>query len=177
MIRYQILSLILLVATAPVFAQDKPAFESYWIAGGTGSFGFSPQSLNISLSPQVGYRFSKHFAAGGGVNLQHWKNSFIIESKRWVAGLNAFGRVYPFRYMMLQAQPEANFTWGKDIQNFPPREEVRVSKLLPSLLLGGGAVLPVRRSEFIISLLYDVNQKNSIYGDDPFFRIMFFKGF
>jgi hypothetical protein len=79
---------------------------------------------------------------------------------------------------MLQVQPEANYIWGKDI-NFNPRQEYKFDpQIVPSLLLGGGAVLPAGRSAMLISVFYDVIQnENSPYGNRPFINIGYNVGF
>lgn len=163
-----LLPLLLLCAT--VFAQDEQPGQSRWFGGGNFGLSFGNYTF-INISPQVGYRFTQRVAAGGGINFQYISDRTRINGEtvskfnRGVGGLNIFGRVYPIQQFMLQVQPEANYVWGKDIY-YNPRQEYKVgSQVVPSLLLGGGAVLPAGRSVLIISLFYDVLQKeNSPYG-------------
>src|SRR3712207_6814413 len=75
-----------------------------------GNFGLTfGDYTNINVSPQLGYRFSNRFAAGLGINGQYVSirqrytdGSTYSRSSRGVAGLNAFGRVYPVSFIMLQ---------------------------------------------------------------------------
>ncbi len=128
----------------------------------------------INVSPQLGYRFTDRVAAGGGVNFQYVSDrtringETIYKSSRGVGGLNIFGRVYPIRQAMLQAQPEANYVWGKDKDYINNQEYTFDAQVVPSLLLGGGLVLPAGRSSLILSVFYDVLQKEaSPYGSRP----------
>ena len=82
--------------------------------------------------------------------------------------------MYPFKFLMLQVQPEMNYLFGKDryytgtpTGTFNWRPEIE-----PSLLLGGGAVLQQGRGALIISAMYDVLERdNSPYGRRPIYNI------
>ena len=94
-------------------------------------------------------------------------------------GLNLFGRVYPIQNFMLQVQPEANYVFGKEIYyDSSPRQEYTMdARIVPSLLLGGGLVLPSGRGATIISVFYDVLQnENSPYSNRPIFNFTFNMG-
>ncbi len=148
--------------------------EKLFIGGNFGlSFGdFS----NINISPQLGYRFNQYLAAGMGINMQmvsikeRFTNGELYKkTSQGVAGLNAFGRIYPFQQLMLQVQPELNYIWGKQKYFLPNVPDIKMdTKIVPSLLLGGGAVFPAGRGSFITSVFYDVlNNVNSPYGNRP----------
>lgn len=156
---------------------------SRWFTGG--NFGLSFGNFTfINISPQIGYRFTERFAAGGGVNFQYISNRTRINntttyrSNRGVGGLNVFGRVYPIQQLMLQVQPEANYVWGKD-RDFVAGQEFRFGgRMVPSLLLGGGAVLPAGRNAMILSVFYDVVQNpDAPYGNRPIVNIGYNIGF
>lgn len=145
-----------------------------------GNFGltFGDYTL-INISPQVGYRFSKLFAAGVGLNAQYVsfkERNFSGDPYRKVSqnvtGLNVFARLYPLEQFFIQAQPEANYIFGKQIFYGPPKQEYKLDAMIvPSLLLGGGAALPAGNGAFIISVSYDVLQhKNSPYGKRPIYN-------
>jgi hypothetical protein len=165
------------VSAQDILPEEKKGFQKEKLFFG-GNFGltFGDYTL-INLSPQVGYRFNQYFAAGMGVNAQYvsikerdfYGNDYRKVSQG-VAGLNVFGRVYPFRQVMLQVQPEGNYIFGKQTF-YNPREEYKIdTEIVPSLLVGGGLVLGGQgRGEFIISLMYDLLQRqNSPYGSRPF---------
>ncbi len=174
----------LLFITITSFGQDEKEEKEEKLKGFQkdrlfvgGNFGLSFGNYTlINISPQIGYRFNKFLAAGTGVNLQYvsikqkYSNGDLYsKTSQGVAGLNLFGRVYPIQQFMLQVQPEANYVFGKQRNYFTDRiDEIKVKEIAPSLLLGGGLVLPSGRGAFIASLFYDVLQnENSPYGNRP----------
>jgi hypothetical protein len=164
-----------------LFAQDQEeekerGFRKEKVfVGGNFGLGFGSYTV-INVSPQAGYRFNRYFAAGLGINAQYvsikerdfYGNDYRKVSQG-VAGLNVFGRVYPIQQFMLQIQPEANYLFGKQIFYQPTREEYKIdAEIVPSLLAGGGLVLPSGRGSLIVALFYDVLQRpNSPYGKKP----------
>ncbi|MEI6948508.1 hypothetical protein V9K67_15040 [Paraflavisolibacter sp. H34] len=182
----------LLLASVASFAQDREdreedgkGFQRNRLFVG-GNFGLSFGSYTfINVSPQVGYHFTDHFAAGAGVNFQYaglkeedGNGRTVSKTSQGVAGLNVFGRVYPIRQFMFQVQPEANYVFGKDVLYYTdPRQEYKFSKIVPSLLAGGGLVLPSGRGAMIVSVFYDVLQRpNSPYFNKPIFNFTFNAG-
>ncbi|MGE5518823.1 MAG: hypothetical protein ACM3VS_02770 [Candidatus Dadabacteria bacterium] len=162
-----------------VFSQDSVVHrglrkENFFVGGNFG-LTFGRYTL-INVSPQLGYRFNKYVAAGVGLNLLYisdkekdlYGNDYrkVVQG---VTGINLFGRVYPLQYLMFQVQPEANYIFGKQIFYQPTRETYNLdAEIVPSLLMGGGFVMPSERASLIISLMYDVLQdKNSPYGTKP----------
>lgn len=153
-----------------------------------GNFGltFGDYTL-INISPQIGYRFTKTFAAGVGINAQYvgykerdiYTNNVYRKVSQGVTGLNVFGRLYPVNQFFLQLQPEANYIFGKQTYYQPTKEEYKLDAMIvPSLLAGGGAALPAGRGAFIISVFYDVLQdKNSPYGKKPVYNFGYNIGF
>jgi hypothetical protein len=174
--------LVCLLSFVSLFAQDnggeQKGFQKDKLFLG-GNFGLSFGDFTfINVSPQLGYRFSEHFAAGAGINGQYvsLKQRYVngdtySKTAQGVAGLNLFGRVYPIRNIMLQLQPEANYVFGKEIVYQPSRQEYKLpSTIAPSLLAGGGLVLPAGRGAMIVSLFYDLLQNpNAPYGNRPIF--------
>ncbi len=146
-----------------------------------GNFGFtSGNNTVLSISPQIGYRFTKYFAAGAGLNLQYLSQKQMdssgnmqFKTSQEVVGLNVFGRVYPFKFMMLQVQPELNYAFGKiKYYTSPALTTNNGTFIVPSLLLGGGAVIPTGKGSFIASVFYDVLQMpDAPYTNQPFFNI------
>lgn len=185
--KYLILLTTLVCSSHALRAQDtesgepKKGFQKEKLFVG-GNFGltFGDYTL-INISPQLGYRFNSMFAAGFGINGQYVsikdRNAYTGDPFRKVSqtvfGLNAFGRVYPIRNIMLQVQPEANYLFGKQIYYGPPKEEYRLDAMIaPSLLAGGGAVIPSGRGEMLITIFYDVLQnENAPYGRRPIYNI------
>lgn len=176
-----VLTFLFTTAIHLCYAQDeqkKKGFDkSKLFVGGNFGMTFGDYTL-INVSPQLGYRFNQYLAAGAGINFQYvslkerdYYGNAIDRISQDVIGLNIFGRVYPIRQLMLQAQPELNYVFGKRkyYDNTPPT--TIDASLVPSLLLGGGIVFPAGNGGLIISVLYDVlQQPNSPYSTQPFFN-------
>jgi hypothetical protein len=170
------------------FAQDeeepKKGFDrDRLFFGGNFGLGFGNVSTLVNVSPQVGYRFNQYLAAGAGVNFIYssYRYRFTVPEYKeslGVTGLNIFGRVYPIQYLFLQAQPEANYVWGK-YKFYDGREDLKLdSKIVPSLLGGAGAAIPAGRGAFIVMVQYDLLQnERSPYGNRAFFNFGYNIGF
>ena len=174
------------------FAQDEEPVEkgfdkSKMFFGGTFGLSFGSYSTLVNVSPQIGYRFNQYFAAGTGVNLQYsqFKTDYSNGNTAYresygMAGLNIFGRVYPIPQILLQLQPEMNYTWG-DIKFYGPPDytEKLPGKFIPSILAGAGGIIPAgRNSGFIVMVQYDILQQDrSPYGNHVFYSFGFNAGF
>jgi hypothetical protein len=179
-----LLTLAVALSTVISFAQDKEEKEKGFqrdklFVGG--NFGLSLGSYTfVNISPQLGYRFSRHFAAGAGINFQYagLKEKYTTgelyrKTAQGVAGLNVFGRVYPVQFIMLQVQPEANYVFGKETY-YNPGQVINFNKVVPSLLAGGGLVFPSGRGAMIISVFYDVlKNQYSPYSNKPIFNFSY----
>lgn len=182
------LILVLLLGSVSSFAQDEPTEEKKGFqkekifVGGNFGLTFGDYTL-VNISPQVGYRFNDHLAAGLGINAQYISEKYynytgqeLYKISRGVTGLNIFGRVYPIDQIMLQVQPEANYVFGniKYYDGRSPSSTKIDALIVPSLLIGGGAVIPSGRGAFIASIFYDILQdKNSPYGARPIYNFGF----
>jgi hypothetical protein len=149
--------------------------------GGNFGLGFGNVSTLVNVSPQIGYRFNRYFAAGAGVNFIYssYKYEWAGYKEQFgVTGLNIFGRVYPIDYVFFQIQPEANYTWGKyKFEDGSPDLKLD-SKVVPSLLGGIGAAIPAGRGAFIVMAQYDLLQnERSPYGSRAFFNFGYNFGF
>jgi hypothetical protein len=114
------------------------------------------------------------------VKEKYTNGDLYSKTSQGVAGLNIFGRVYPLKQFMLQVQPEANYIFGKQsFYDTDPHQEYKLdAQIVPSLLLGGGLVIPSGRGAFITSVFFDVLQnKNSPYGNRPIVNFTYNIGF
>ena len=182
--KYCLLMLFVLLAGTACFAQDdeggeKRGFDkSKLFVGGNFGLSFGDYTL-VNVSPQLGYRFNQFLAAGAGVNFlyssvkyRNFNGAPLSKDSYGVAGLNVFGRVYPIQYLLLQAQPEINYTWGKSklYDNLSYSRKIP-GVYVPSLLLGGGAIIPSGIGGFIIMVQLDVlNNQRSPYGNRPIYN-------
>ncbi|HYH15850.1 MAG TPA: hypothetical protein VD794_11545 [Flavisolibacter sp.] len=167
---------------------DEKGFKKEKVFVG-GNFGltFGDYTL-INISPQVGYRFSRMFAVGVGINGQYvgykdrtFNGDVYRKVSQGVTGLNLFGRVFPISNfdLFLQAQPEANYLFGKEIYYQPSKEEYKLdATIAPSFLLGGGIILGSGgRGGAMISIMYDVLQhEDSPYANKPIYNFGFVVG-
>jgi hypothetical protein len=188
--RKMILSCLLLALTFTSFAQEEDGErkgfrrENLFFGGNFGLM-FGTNTL-INVSPQVGYRFSNLFSAGVGINGQYLNQRVFYtngaEAGRWrqgVVGLNIFGRVNPIDQIMIQVQPEANYLFGNEtLYGRNPETTKLDAVIVPSLLIGGGLVLPSGRGAMIVSVFYDVLQRErSPYQNRPIYNFGYNFGF
>jgi hypothetical protein len=151
--------------------------------GGNFGLSFGTYTL-VNISPQVGYRFNNYLAAGIGINGQYTRikdryAGYTATTSYGVAGMNLFGRVYPIQQFFAQLQPEMNYIWGK--YKSGNSEYSLNGKILPSLLVGAGGMIPMGRAGgLIIMAQYDLlNKSNSTtqpgtpYGKNIFFSVGF----
>ena len=180
---------VLVLAAGTARAQEEEApkkgFDKDKLFFG-GNFGLSFGDYTIiNVSPQIGYRFNQYFAVGAGPNFiyssfrhRYYPSTADYRENYGVAGLNIFGRVYPLEFLLLQIQPEMNYTWGKyKFYDGSPNQKLD-GKFVPSLLAGGGAVIPAGRGALIAMVQYDLLQNNrSPYGNRAFYNFGYNIGF
>lgn len=179
---------IVLVLTAvfsfcQLFAQEEESTGGFQkeklFAGGNFGLAFGRYTL-INLSPQIGYRFNRHFSSGLGLNLvfaSEKQNDVygndLSKTTQWITGLSVFTRFYPTQKFLIQVQPEANYRFG-NIKYYQPTEtKFKLNaEIVPSLLVGGGLVMPSDRGEFVTIVLFDVLQRDeSPYGNRPVLNV------
>lgn len=124
----------------------------------SGSFGMSfGDYSSVNVSPQIGYHWNEFFSAGGGVsyNYHHASNNYNMN----YLGVHVFGRVRPVKYIAFQIQPELKGSWGN---TYGRRIDFRY---VPTMLVGGGGVIPTGTGSISVMFYYDVIQdKYSPYG-------------
>ena len=180
--------LVLALHTVKAQEEDAPVQKGFdrskLFFGGNFGLSFGNFTL-VNVSPQIGYRFNNTFAAGAGVNFQYsgfrtrYENSIYDYKESYgVAGLNIFGRIYPIDFVLLQLQPELNYTWGKlRFYNGAPEQKLE-GKIVPSVLAGAGAAIPAGRGVFLAMLQYDLlQQERSPYGSRVFYNFGYNFGF
>ena len=182
------LAVLFCFLSAALFAQNNEGGEestkgfdrSKLFTGGNFGLGFGSSNTFINISPQLGYRFNDYMAAGGGVNFIYNRVRFgSVEDRLGYAGLNVFGRLYPRKYIILHAQPELNYSWGKfrDLGNNITQKYQ--GAFIPSMLVGGGANIPTGgKVAFTIMYMYDlIDDARSPYSTNPFINLGFNVGF
>lgn len=153
--------------------------ENLFTGGGI-QLSFSGSTFIAGASPVLGYSINKWLDAGVVVNFTYYSNRHITyyspgtglyyssddKLRQTLFGPGAFVKVYPVKFLFLQAQGEINFISQKIIyaDNFPT-EKTKYN--VPSLLVGAGYCngrQGVGDLFYYISLLVDVaKDKNSPY--------------
>ena len=136
--------------------------------GGNFGLSFGSNATSVVIAPQVGYAFDPHFSAGIGVNYSYYRYSSDSYNKTSLnyMGFNAYGRIKPANPIVLQIQPEIYRVWGSSYGS-------SISQVVPTLLVGGGVIVPVGKSSGIFMMLYyDIVQNNySPYGNRIFYSV------
>lgn len=134
--------------------------------GGIFGASFGNKTTSVKISPQVGYAFTDNFSAGLGVGYIYY--DYDNRYSENYAGMNLYGRFRPWRYIMIQAQPEIYRTWGDS-----------KSEIVTCFLIGGGVVFPVGNFGGVtLSLSYDLIQNDrSPYNDKIIYSLGYTIGF
>jgi hypothetical protein len=129
--------------------------------GGNIGLQFGSYTL-IDISPQVGYAFSKWFAAGVGATFIYFD---YYEYQQTNAGINLFGNIYPTDFIILSMQPGLDRVWYKDHAG-------EGTSYAPSFLVGAGLYIPMGRGGMSLMLKYDLVQHDySPYGHSVFYAV------
>lgn len=153
--------------------EDKvPAYQNIF-TGGSLNLSFFGNTLMLGGSPVIGYSVTNFLDAGLVVNYNYTRYrdyDGVINDKlqQYIYGGGAFARLYPVRFIFLQAQLEQNSIR----QRFTPAGGTsrRIAVSAPSTLIGGGYTSgrQGRRGApfFYLSLMFDVGGDiNSPYTD------------
>ncbi|HSC53458.1 MAG TPA: hypothetical protein VLC98_07560 [Phnomibacter sp.] len=168
---------------APVQEANEKKFDpSRLVFGGNIGATFGDYTF-IQVSPQVGYAFNQYFTAGAGINFvfssekyRDYNGNELYKYEYGYAGLNLFARAFPVRFLMVSAQPEVNYNWGRIKYNLPNTPDQKLDDIfIPSLLLGAGVVIPAGgKGGMMVSIQYDVIQhERSPYGTNAFINFGF----
>ena len=153
---------------------EKRGFEKDKLfAGGSLDLSFFNNSFLIGANPFVGYNLSSWVDAGVLLNFNYNSSRdiqvFDDKLKQTVYGAGAFTKIYPVKFVYLQAQYEQNFINIKYVEpngNVGYKDNVNVG----SFLVGGGYCSgrePGGSQPFyFLSVLFDVaKNENSPYTD------------
>lgn len=171
--------IVSLVGSAQEDGSENAAKGKYFAGG---SFGLSVGRFTfINVSPQAGYRFSNFFSAGLGANLIYTSNKELDafgndfrKTVQGIAGLNVFARFYPVQKIVIQLQPEANYIFG-NVRYYQPPAAGRYkldAEIIPSMLIGGGIVMPTSNGSLLTTVMIDLLQHSrSPYGNRPVLNV------
>lgn len=152
---------------------DKTPFQSNLFTGGNVSLAFYNNTFIVGGSPVLGYSLTNWMDAGVVVNYTYtsyrdYNGRLNDKLRQTMVGGGAFARLYPLRFLFLQAQVEQNSIRQKYIPVGGVTEKISVSA--PSALIGGGYTSgrQGRRGGpfFYLAVLFDVaGDINSPYAD------------
>ena len=180
------LSLFISFITLSVFAQEdttivltdeiekKRGFQKDRLFTGGGiTLSFSNFGTVLGASPVFGYSITKWLDAGLVFNFiyatqRHYNfYSFDDKLKQTVLGPGAFVRVFPVRFLFLQAQGEKNFIRQTLVPDDSSIPKLRTKVEANSFLVGGGYCQGRQGSGqpfYYVSLLFDIaKDENSPY--------------
>ena len=176
----KLFSVIVLIAfTVTLFAQkekeekEKGFKKEKLFTGGNISLGFANNSFLIGGNPVFGYSLARWVDAGmvANYNYTSYRDVYIFNDKlrQTLYGGGVFFKLYPVRFLFVQAQPEHNFIRLKYIPNDGgPNKTAKTDA--NSLLVGGGYTTGRYPGEgrpfFYLAVLVDVSgNDNSPYTD------------
>lgn len=137
-----------------------------WSFEGSYGMAFGNQTT-FNFVPQVRYSQSVYFSVGGGLSYSYYylKHKDNKENMNYL-GLNVFARFTPFPYLAFQVQPEVLQRWGK-------QNGRKVSgRIVPTLLAGGGFIIPAGPGSVDILFLFDIIQNTyTPYGKNLYYTI------
>lgn len=180
------LSLILTLFTLSAFAQEdttvvptedvekKRGFQKdHLFTGGGITLSFSSYGSVLGASPVFGYSLTKWLDAGLVFNFiyatqRHYNfYSYDDKLKQTVLGPGAFVRIFPVRFLFLQAQGEKNFIRQTLVPDDSSIPKLRSKQQANSFLVGGGYSQGRAGSGqpfYYLSLLFDIaKDENSPY--------------
>jgi len=171
---------VFVVSSVGLFAQDeeekeKTTFKENLFTGGSISLSFFNNTFLIGGSPVFGYSLTDWADAGVVVNYNYtsyrdFNGVFNDKLRQTVYGGGAFVKLYPVRFLFVQAQFEHNFIRQKYLQagtNYTEKAKGEAS----SFLVGGGYTSgrQGRGGEpfYYVAILFDIKGDiNSPYTDE-----------
>lgn len=169
---------VLMLFSLSVFAQDEEAPEkpkgfdpTNLFTGGsvTLSLGGYSGGFIAGLNPHFGYTVAKWIDFAAVVNFQYsaYHDQYNNKYRSTIYGGGVFTRIYPVKFIFVQAQPEYNWIKYKGIPSVGTSQVAHVHA--PSLLVGGGYTTSrSNKNTFTyLSILVDViKDANSPYTDN-----------
>ena len=150
-----------------------------------GNFGLMFGTVtNIEISPLVGYYLTPRLAAGGGTRFEYYRDKgYYAPYQTTIYGANLFSRYTIIRNLgeglniglntgiFAQVEYEA---LSLDRAYFEPPYTEEGRFWVHSVLVGGGFIQPIgRRSAFILTVLYNLNETARSPYSNPIVRVGF----
>jgi hypothetical protein len=161
--------ILLLVTGFATYAQENNEEEQRGFrkdklfTGGSISFGLGNNTFQIGANPMFGYSLTKWIDAGlvGNYNYASFRDVIAYDDKlrSTTYGGGVFTRIYPLRFLFVQAQFEHNFIKEKYIPGNGLENEtnnVEANSLLAGVGIATDRYAGDSRPFFYFSLLFDV---------------------
>lgn len=181
---------ILIMVTLPVFAltaqtDDEEEFRPIdrLFFGGNFSLMFG-YITNVEVSPVVGYYITPRLAAGTGIKFEYYKDKgYYYPYQTTIYGGSVFSRYIIIKNLGegmnlglntgIYSQVEYEIlSLEKEYFEPPYSEDGRF--LVHSVLVGGGIIQPIgRRSAFLVTVLYNLNESVRSPYNNPIIRVGF----
>lgn len=150
-----------------------------------GNFGLMFGTItNVEISPLAGYYITPKLAAGAGIRFEYFKDKgYYAPYESTIYGGNLFSR-----YTIISNLGEAfNIGLNSGIfgqieyealslekEYFEPPYTEKGRFIVHSILVGGGIIQPIgRRSAFMLSVLYNLNENSRSPYSNPIVRVGF----
>jgi hypothetical protein len=149
-----------------------------------GNFGLMFGTItNIEISPLVGYYITPRLAAGTGIRFEYYRDKGYTSYNTTIYGGNVFSR-----YTIIKNLGEGlNIGLNAGIFGQVEYEALSLEKayfeppytnegrfISHSVLVGGGIIQPVgRRSAFLVTVLYNLNENSRSPYNNPIVRVGF----
>lgn len=151
--------------------KEKGFKKENLFTGGNVTASFFNGSTILGASPLFGYKLTNWADAGIVLNFTYSGTrdylDFNDKLRQTIFGGGVFARLYPVRFLFLQAQPEHNFTRVRYVDRFG--STTRYTTDANSFLVGGGLAQGREKgsnSFYYVCLLFDViKNENSPYVD------------
>lgn len=150
--------LIFCFFVSEIQAQD----ESRWTTGGNFGVGFSNNTVNILISPQIGYRVFSFLELGVRATYNYYQFSYDSEKfKSHNYGGGAYATAYIFKGLFAHAENE-----------FLSYKYYDERKFVHSVFVGGGYRQYFSERGYIsASILYNLNETFDSPYDNPIYRV------
>lgn len=135
--------------------------------GGNINLGFSNSGTVLGLSPYIGYSLNKYIDLAFSANFSYTSirdyEEYGDKIRQTIYGPGAFVRVFPFRFLFVQAQYEFNLInyryipANNSVIYLPSREHVNASSLLVGAGYAGGRE-GAGSSYYYFSVMWDVSK-------------------
>ena len=158
--------------------KDKGFKKEKLFTGGSISLSFSDNSFLVGVNPVFGYSLTKWADAGVVINFSYTSYRdypyFNDRLKQTIYGGGVFTKLYPVRFIFLQAQAEHNFI---SLKYLPSNGSSNTTKTSGNSLLVGGGYTTGRypdsgNSFFYVAILFDVSGNDSSPYTDAYGRII-----